>query len=98
MRSDDGPSSADEPVGVPRLHVDVSSLLAWVERSGGHFHATVDSNVGPEGWGLSAKDAAGAGETLVTVPKSCCIFANPAYMTTPLLDATQQVRLPRRTR
>jgi hypothetical protein len=90
-RSDDSPGSDGEPVGVPRLHVDVSSLLSWVERSGGRFHAVVDRHVGPEGWGLSAKGAAGAGETLVTVPKACCIFANPAYMTTPLLDTTQQL-------
>ena len=87
---DEGSSSLDEK-GVPRLHLDLVSLKRWIEKSGGTFDAEVEKNA--EGWSLCAKDRVEAGTVLLKVPKSLCIYANPALNVVPLVDNVQQLML-----
>ena len=80
-------SSSSDTIGVPRLHHDLSGLIRWIEKSGGTFDAGVQK--GTEGWNLVANRAIDPGETILSIPKSICIFANPSYMEVPLLDNAQ---------
>lgn len=80
-------SSNSETIGVPRLHHDLSGLIRWIEKSGGLFDAGVQK--GNEGWNLVANRAIEPGETILQIPKSICIFANPSYMEVPLLENAQ---------
>jgi hypothetical protein len=73
--------------GLSRLHADLSALIKWVEKSGGKIDAIVDE--GREGWTLHASRKIEAGEDLIIVPKSLCIFANPDLMEVPLLENAQ---------
>ena len=80
-------SGSSDTIGVPRLHHDLSGLIRWIEKSGGTFDAGVQK--GTEGWNLVANRAIDPGETILSIPKSICIFANPSYMEVPLLDNAQ---------
>lgn len=74
----------DVNTGVPRLHHDLSGLIKWIEKSGGLFDANVQKN--KEGWNLIANRDILPGEILLSIPKNICIYANPMYMETPLLE------------
>lgn len=80
-------SGSSDTIGVPRLHHDLSGLIRWIEKSGGTFDAGVQK--GSEGWSLISDRTIEAGETILSIPKSICIFSNPAYMTVPLLENAQ---------
>ena len=80
-------ASNSDSVGVPRLHHDLSGLIRWIEKSGGFFDAGVQK--GSEGWNLVSDRTIETGETVLSIPKSICIFANPAYMEVPLLENAQ---------
>ena len=80
-------STSTGTIGVPRLHHDLSGLIRWIEKSGGLFDAGVQK--GNEGWNLVANRAIEPGETILSIPKSICIFANPSYMEVPLLENAQ---------
>ena len=83
-------SSPEEPVGVPRLHIDISSLMRWVEKAGGKFDANVEKQA--EGWSLTASNDIEQGTVLLQIPKSLCIYANPKYMhDVSLLENTQEL-------
>ena len=85
---DEESPSLDEK-GVPRLHLDLVSLMRWIETSGGTFDAEVGKNA--EGWSLCAKDKVEAGTVLLKIPKSLCIYANPSLNVVPLVDNVQQL-------
>jgi hypothetical protein len=80
-------SASSDTIGVPRLHHDLSGLIRWIEKSGGIFDAGVQK--GSEGWNLISERTIEEGETILSIPKSICIFSNPAYMTVPLLENAQ---------
>jgi hypothetical protein len=80
-------SPNSDSVGVPRLHHDLSGLIRWIEKSGGFFDAGVQK--GSEGWNLVSDRTIESGEIVLSIPKSICIFANPAYMEVPLLENAQ---------
>mmetsp|Transcript_12843 Transcript_12843/g.12480 ORF Transcript_12843/g.12480 Transcript_12843/m.12480 type:complete len:672 (+) Transcript_12843:150-2165(+) len=80
-------SKSNEVIGVPRLHHDLSGLIKWIEKSGGTFDAGVLK--GSEGWNLIANHPIKAGEIVMKIPKSICIFSNPDYMEVPLLENAQ---------
>ena len=80
-------SGSSDTIGVPRLHHDLSGLIRWIEKSGGTFDAGVQK--GSEGWSLISDRTIEAGETILSIPKSICIFSNPSYMTVPLLENAQ---------
>ena len=80
-------SPNSDSVGVPRLHHDLSGLIRWIEKSGGFFDAGVQK--GSEGWNLVSDRTIETGETVLSIPKSICIFANPSYMEVPLLENAQ---------
>ena len=85
---DEGSTSLDEK-GVPRLHLDLVSLIRWIEKSGGVFDAEVGTH--NEGWSLCAKERVEAGTVLLKIPKSLCIYANPTLNVVPLVDNVQQL-------
>jgi len=70
---------------LPRLFADLGSMVRWIERSEG----MVDTEVreGGEGWTLHANRFVAKGTTLMSIPKSLCIFSDPQVMVeNPLLD------------
>jgi hypothetical protein len=75
--------------GPQRLYPDMNDFTTWLTEHGGYLLASVSPT--REGWQLSSKANITAGSVAASIPKKLCIYADPAKMAVPFLEATARL-------
>lgn len=78
----------DGEKALPRLNPNTKKLFDWINRCGGATDGAVIMKAN-DGWSLAAEDFLDINETIVSIPKMICIYADPDLMEYPLLENTQ---------
>ena len=70
-------ASSSSSFSLPRLDEDLSSLINWIEENGGNSNSkNIDILKTSEGWKLMTQCDVKKDSSIITIPKSLCLYSN----------------------